>query len=310
MSGLAIQSGRAIADTAEARESWLAERRNGIGASEAAAVLGLSRWETPLEVYLRKKGLMPPKEETAAMRRGRRMEAVIAEEYQEATGHLIIGTQLFVHHPERPWQFATLDAVSSDFVPVELKSVGWRSAHEWGDPDDVADAIPEHYLVQVMHQLAVTGAPLAHVAALIGGSEFRLYEVERNEDVIASITEKEREFMRRLEEDDPPPASQPADAGLMKWLYPEASGFVILGPEESRVASGYREIGATVKTLEEQRAIYRARLLEAMGNAAEAELTDGTRVTRKIVEVKEQQIARKAYSFVDLRFKAPREALG
>src|ERR1700730_15622417 len=58
------------------REEWLALRMPTVGASEVAALVGASPYETPYSLWARKSGLVPEAEETPAMRRGRHLEAV------------------------------------------------------------------------------------------------------------------------------------------------------------------------------------------------------------------------------------------
>lgn len=259
------------------RASWLAERNTGIGASEAAAVLGVSPWATPLEVYLRKTGQLPPVETSEAMRRGLRLEDDIAEEYLERVGGSL-ETQLFLRHPARPWMIATIDGRRSDGRIVEFKAVGWRSAGEWGE--EGTDEIPGHYLCQVLHQMDVAGTDVVDVAALIGGSDFRVYHVERDDAVIDRMVEIEAEFWGRVERQDPPRASDPADATLLRHLYPEATGEVALPDEASRLVLEWEAAGASIRELEDHRKRLECRVREAIGPAEVASLSDGRRLKR------------------------------
>ena len=68
------------------REEWLEHRRNTIGGSDAAALLGLNRWSSPLSVYMDKKGITPDKPDNLAMRLGREFEDVVAKLFEEQTG--------------------------------------------------------------------------------------------------------------------------------------------------------------------------------------------------------------------------------
>lgn len=68
------------------RDEWLEDRRKSIGGSDAAAVIGLNRYRTPMEVYADKLGAFPPKEDTEAMRLGRDLEEYVAQRFCEETG--------------------------------------------------------------------------------------------------------------------------------------------------------------------------------------------------------------------------------
>lgn len=297
-----IEHGSTIGDHNHAE--WLERRRQSIGASECAAVLGVSPYPnaTRLNVYLRKLGRMPEIVENAAMRRGKRQEGMILDEYRELTGQAV-ADQVFLVHPILPHMTATLDGVRDDGAIVEIKCVGYRSAHQWGE--EGTDEIPWHYLCQVHHQLAVSGAPRAEVAALIGGSDLRIYQVARDDQVIARIEELLTEFWAHVVNEVPPEITG-IDLPLMRHLYPDTVGMIELGDEQLELVRVFEQLGGAIKEQEAERAAVKTQILDAMGNASLASLPDGRQLTRKLVEVGESQITRKAYSFIDFRIKKGR----
>ena len=70
----------------ENREDWLKQRKLGIGGSDVAAVLGLSAFRTPTDVYLDKIGEAEPRQATDSMHFGQLLEAVVAKEFARRTG--------------------------------------------------------------------------------------------------------------------------------------------------------------------------------------------------------------------------------
>lgn len=165
----------------------LEERKRGIGASEAAAVLGLNPYRTPLEVWMQKKGMVETIE-TPAMRLGTRLEPVIAEMYQEATG-LELATTRTILYPKNPIIFATPDRIIKDKNKgLEIKTANARMSEQWGEPE--SDEIPSYYLVQCILCMAVTDLPEWDVAALIGGSDFRIYTIHRDIELETTIIER------------------------------------------------------------------------------------------------------------------------
>src|ERR1051325_2481740 len=141
----------------------LAARVTGIGASEIASICGLSPYETPLDVYLRKLGLVGEAEEDGSMEWGKRLEPVVARKYTEVTGIELTGDGLeTLRHPERRWMLATPDRIAEDRSRlVEIKTGGHFAASEWGRP--FTDEVPRRYLVQCAWQMAVTGIDLCDV---------------------------------------------------------------------------------------------------------------------------------------------------
>jgi putative phage-type endonuclease len=173
------------------REDWLAERRTGIGGSDVAAILGLSRWKTPLDVYLDKTGQLPPQPESEPMRWGTLLEPVILGEFAARHGIRVERPHGIQRHAERPWMLASLDGWAPD-LPAVVECKTARSADGWGDTG--TGEIPAYYQTQVAHYLAVTGAAVAFVPVLIGASDFRVYQVERDDGFISDLQAAEEAF--------------------------------------------------------------------------------------------------------------------
>ena len=85
-------------DPVNDREAWLAERSRSVGASEAAAVLGVCPYSTPIDVWQRKLGLAPPLPESEPMLWGTLLEPIILAEYERRTGRTVFDRQQFVRH--------------------------------------------------------------------------------------------------------------------------------------------------------------------------------------------------------------------
>jgi putative phage-type endonuclease len=296
---MSIASGTTI--TAENHAEWLAVRQSSIGGSEAAAAIGISPWQTPLDLYLTKLGMAAPIEETEAMKWGTRLEPLIAEEYQQLTGRGFVAEQLFVRSPVVEFMSATLDLVRDDGRLVELKTVGSRSAHHWGESG--SDEVPRHYLCQVLHQLIVTGTEVADVAVLIAGQEFRTFTIHRDDDVAARIVEREADFWQRVLHRDPPPVDPARDGQALARLWPRAEGEVELGPVGEMLVEQWLDHGKAIHDRQEARERCKTELLTLMAEAASARLADGRLLTRRVVEVAERVVKSRAYSYVDMRLK-------
>lgn len=179
-------------------------RRHGIGASEIAAVAGLSPHATAFEVWAQKITGQQI-EQTDAMELGHLLEAPIATFYARRNPDVELRECGTLRHPEHPWALATPDrlVVQNDNVVrlLEVKTAGLRAVSQWGDDDD---AVPEHYLAQVQWQLFVTGQHVVDVAALVAGAP-RFYRIERSEVVIGFLFERAQVFMEHLRTESPPP---------------------------------------------------------------------------------------------------------
>lgn len=218
------------------REEWLVHRTLGLGGSDAPAVAGVSRWKTPLQVWLEKTGVVPPASaQSEAAYWGTRLEDIIAEEFARRTGMRVERLEEMLQHPEYPFMIANIDRIILDengraTAILECKTAGEFRRHEWDD-----GKIPDEYIVQVQHYLAVTGLQTAYIAALIGGQTFLIREIERDDELIDYLIRIEADFWRLVESRTPPPIDgSDAAAELLKKLYPEAkAGSAIDLPTEA-----------------------------------------------------------------------------
>lgn len=223
----------------------LEQRKSGLGGSDAAAALGLSPWKTPLALYLEKRGELPPVDETEAMRWGSIHEPAILNAYAQRAGVPLLAHPPLIRHPQYPWMFASLDARTGERV-VEAKTA--RSAEGWGEPG--SDEIPEAYLLQVQHYMLVTALPIADVAALIGGNDFRVYTVEADRELHEMLIEGEHEFWQRVQREDPPAAQSYQDV-KMKWRLSNASPI----EADNLIASYIADLHATREQIRSSEAI-------------------------------------------------------
>lgn len=194
-----------------AREDWLQQRRTGVGGSDVAAILGLSKYKTPLQVYQEKRGEIEPQADNDAMRWGRYLEPVVRQAYADETGNEVRVIDQLVRHPIYEHMIANLDGfVIPETGPrrvFEAKTA--RTADGWGEPG--SDQIPQPYLLQVQHYMAVTGFVVADVAVLIGGSDFRLYEVPEDRELQDMLCDACTEFWGRVKAGEPPEPQTYAD---------------------------------------------------------------------------------------------------
>lgn len=172
------------------RDEWLAARREGIGGSDVAAVLGISKYRGPLHVYYDKLGVLDDRD-TPAMEWGRRLEVPVrdkfADEHPEL--HVQAGPGL-VMHPDRPWHLATIDGLASDVeggpatAIVEVKT-GRAGAEDWGD--ELTDEVPLAYVCQVTWYLDVYGLERGYLAVLLDGRDYREYVIDYDPQLAAKL---------------------------------------------------------------------------------------------------------------------------
>lgn len=202
------------------REQWLELRKKGIGGSDAAAILGLNPWKTAMDVWMEKTGefTADDAQDNEKMYWGNMLEDIVAREFMTRTGLKVRRRNAILKHKQYPFMIANVDRlVVGQSAGLECKTAGYYSTDDW------AMGVPEYYIPQVQHYMAVTGYPVWYVAVLIGGQEFRYYQIPREEAFIRELIRTEREFWHLVETKTPPPLDgSKASTELVKRLYPEA----------------------------------------------------------------------------------------
>jgi putative phage-type endonuclease len=244
------------------------DRRTFLGGSDAGAILGLSPWATPYEVWLEKISdgpkVVDPKKERFFARR-KRQEPVVLEMLADEKGIKARSINTRAFHPTHDFMSCEIDAIAEDGLEIEIKTVHPFQAKEWGTED--TDEIPPHYTAQALHGLMVTGQPRRLVAALIGVDDLRIYMVERDEPTLAQLFEHELAFWKMVVDRTPPPAVKLSD---VEKLYGVDKGQVVAIDDNLQVIDALariRELKAEEKNveaaIEEQQLIVKGFMKEA-----------------------------------------------
>lgn len=191
----------------ESREAWLALRdRQGIGGSEAAAAVGKSPWQTPLELWRLKTGQAVQKDLSgnAAVEQGNRLEPGLRAMFAADHPKLVVEYHQFdlLFQSERPWLFATLDGELTHSETGRRGILEIKTATPGGRPgwDKWMGQVPQNYFIQICHQMLATGYDFAVLYAGLrhqnGDITLREYEFERSEvaESAAWLLEQETRF--------------------------------------------------------------------------------------------------------------------
>ncbi|WP_393939540.1 YqaJ viral recombinase family protein [Comamonas sp. J-3] len=265
------------------RESWLDVRRRGIGSSDAAAAVGLSPYQSQLELWMHKTGkadLLPPidpNDETSPLYWGTLLEPIVAAHYTKRTGRRVRRVNAVLGHPRIPWMLANIDREvvgDPDVQILECKTAGIHGAKLW------KDGVPEYVQLQVMHQLAVTGKQAADIAVLIGGQELQIHRIERDEAMIAQLIALEEQFWGWVQREEQPPADASDSADLaLRCLYPQDTGETIDLTDDATAAQAFSQlvqIRQQINDWESQEALLKHQIQQRMGSASRASFTNGS----------------------------------
>ena len=211
----------------------LALRQHGLGASEVAAILGLDPFRTALDVYLDKTGQVGPLPENRFMRWGKRLEAVIADEYAANHPERELKPSGTVTGPE-PWMLATPDRLvygpGGPSVPawgLECKSRGHYNADAWGESG--SDEVPHAVAVQCHWGMIVTALERWDVAVLLGGNDYREYTLAWDDTIARELVARARTFWfdHVQAKVHPPFTGAPSDHAFLLKTYPEHTGEMV-----------------------------------------------------------------------------------
>lgn len=219
-------------DTQVNRDQFLAGRKKGIGGSDVAAILGFSPYKSPYQLWLDKTGRSERKEsQNESAHFGNLLEDVVAKEFSRRSGMKVqrVTQQLFLE--EHPWALGNIDravinpeisgnvrfkdgALTTDQL-LECKTASEYMSKLFGE--EGSDQVPDYYLTQCLWYLMITGCQVIHLAVLIGGNKFRMYRIERDDDLIESIFKQVKAFWFNHVIADVPPDPTCFDDVLHRW---------------------------------------------------------------------------------------------
>lgn len=202
------------------RADWLKWRRKGIGGSDVAAIAGLNKWKSPVAVWLDKTGQIDPEEPGETAYWGNQLEDLVAKEFEIRTGMKVRKKNSILQHPYYPFMLANIDRyIVGVREGLECKTSSEYRKDEWKD-----DNIPEEYILQVQHYMAVTGYETWWIAVLIGGNKFMYKRIERDEEIINYLIQIEKDFWTKyvVPKVLPPVDGSQASTEILNKLYPEA----------------------------------------------------------------------------------------
>lgn len=276
-----------------AREQWLLARREFITASDVAAIIGEDERRGALAVYAAKVGEVEL-EETRPMRRGRRFEEAIAQEYADQTGRPVanLGEFELTRHPSIPWLAATLDRITDGtavmpgpsgecperngdrHVPLQIKmAIG--SAREWKDEP------PLGYVVQVQTEIACYGGEWGALAGLVGPGPLATFDLVRDRaffDALVPVLDRFRwHVLHRI----PPEADgRPGTSAAIRRLWANEDGATVaLDAEALRLTEAWEQARMREAAAAEAAMGLENQLRRRLGSASFGALNDGSFLT-------------------------------
>jgi putative phage-type endonuclease len=276
--------------TSQPRIDWLKGRQSGIGGSEIAAIVGLNQYRTPMQIWESKVNPVQDEETSQPAYWGTVLEDVVAKEYALRTGNKVQRLTRQMRHPDFEFAIANIDRavinpaisgnvrwkdgkLTTDLI-LECKTANGFMAKQWGEAG--TDSVPDAYLIQCQWYMGVTGASVCDLAVLIGGQDFRIYTIVRDDDLINDLLIQGAAFWELVQSrTEPDPVNYPE--AIKKWAKSDPSLSVQADDSLVDDLEQIQSIKAQVKELEAQEDALKARVVMAL-ESAETLLYQGVKV--------------------------------
>jgi predicted phage-related endonuclease len=227
---------------------------------------------------------MDPPVENEAMKWGSAAEHVVARRYARETGLGLFPSvdKGFDYinpliHPSYPWWTGTPDRKilppineSSPFGLLEIKIVGERMAHQWGEPPD--GDVPEYYLTQCAWYMPLLDVEWCNLAVQIGNRDYRVYRINRDRELEDQLRDAALAFIEKHLIPEIPPAIDGSESSrrYLNYKYPLERG-PMLEPTDNGILleiDGLRTAKAALKTWEGRISAYENTIKSIIGDCA------------------------------------------
>lgn len=294
-----------ISDITKTPEQFQEVHGKGIylGSSEIATVAGLNRFQTPLQLWMRKTGRDTSDQGNFHTKLGNLMEEVVAKLFLEEKKEYVGVKNVSVYQHDSiefatctPDYFLSLPTASNTEALLEIKTSGAWAKKDW------EESIPDYALIQLQWQLGIMNLSQGYLGALIGGKDFFIKEVPFNADVFSQLVEMGSKFVEMIKSDTAPDAKFSDDFSFLKPTEKEVElpdCFDML--QEYQLLSNELAVSNSFIRLKEQaRDEIKNKLIQRMGDAGLAKCGNFV-VTRKTIEMKES--LRKAHQQIRFNVK-------
>ena len=235
-------------------EEWLDWRKKGIGGSDASVCCGFNKYKSPVELWMEKTSQLPYQEAGEAAYWGTQLESLVREEFTRRTGIEVTLVKQLLQSEDHPFMLANLDGVCQHPIYgatiFEAKTSSAYRSSEW------IDAIPDEYILQVQHYMAVTGYMGAYIAVLVGGNSFKWKFIERDEELISILIRLEENFWKHVEEFTPPVLDgSDASAKFLSQRFPDSipKSKIELPPDAIALIQQYDAANEQLEKITEQK---------------------------------------------------------
>lgn len=264
------------------RQEWIKKHRLGIGGSDVAAILGLSKYKSPYQLWLDKTNRSELNDlESEPAYWGNMLEDIVAKEYSRRNNVKIQRINQTLEHPKFSWARANIDRaiinpkisgnvrlkngkLTTDSI-LECKTANQYLAKLWGD--EQSDSIPDYYLTQCQWYMGITGAEHCGLGVLIGGQKFRSYQITFDIELFQILLDECSSFWNNHVQADVPPEPTTFDDVLHRWSQHSPDQVLVADDLLTQVITEYKALNNTIKEANNDLDALKLRICSRMADA-------------------------------------------
>lgn len=263
----------------KSHDEWLAHRTQGIGSSEVGTILGLNPFETPYQLWRRKKGFDPPKAENFAMKAGHYLEDAVSRFYADETHRDIIKRSAgdwIIYDPAMPYLRVSPDRLFW-VDPTARKNEDNKGILECKTTQLTIDAdnLPLHWFAQLQYQLGVAGYREGALAWLTMGREFGHKDIIFDEQFYTYLADQVTEYWERYIVGTEEPPAYNVDDVVVKYARHTDGKFIKANADVVAAAVRLKEVKQQIAELTQQKESAEATIKMAIGDAEGVQGDDG-----------------------------------
>jgi putative phage-type endonuclease len=256
-------------------EEWKSLRKQYIGGSDAASVLGMNSYKSRYTLWAEKTGKLPEFSGNLATDVGTYFEDFIAKRFEQETGKKVRKETHSIFNDKYPFAIANVDRVIvGENAILECKFTDSLNLKKYKNGE-----FPDRFYVQCVHYLAITGKKKAYLAVLIGNKEFKVFEIHRDQAEIDTLMAEEKAFFELIKTDTAPATDGTnSTTETIKTIYAESNEDSVNLFAYEDALNQYMAVQAQIKELEAIKDEMANKVKVFMGEAGKGE-TDRFKVS-------------------------------
>lgn len=270
------------------KEAWLQARKQGIGGSDIACLVGQNPFKTAFELWHEKTSTQDERAfDEASIERmywGVELENLVAQRYSKDTGTKVQRINKMMKHPTCPIAIANIDRAvvtpgsrvrwcdkeqrllgADKLLEVKTAHALASNSEDWGEAG--TDEVPINYWYQCLWYMGITGVHQCDLAVLFGGQRFRIYTIEYDEEVFKALLQRASEWWNKYIITGIAPDPHDEAEAKLKWKKSETGKELIAGVDIADLIYKLKDVNSKIALLDDEKKALRDKLVPLLEDA-------------------------------------------